>query len=387
MKKNEIIGYRTDDKYQKSNYLIQAKYTGTLLEERILAVALSKLQHSKVSKNEDYKVSFTPGELRSILGSSSNSLYSDARKAVKKLQDRQLYMEDPVNRQFMFMNLVTLSKYNDGYLEIYFNNHLKPFLKGISDSYAVLQISVMTKFKSVYSFRLYELLKSMAYTRKGDTNPYGKYILEYELDELRFTLGVCNSEEKKVKAYMDGLNGKEPDYKYAYSLVVEKKYEEWREFKRILDKAVDGINNNEAAGMKVIMERLKAPGSGGKTKGVRFIVEYIKKDLKASVIPEPTQEEKDSFIDNLSDYIEEPLKIKDLRAIAEAANYNMQKIETAYRIAGQNGTDNLTGFMIAAIKKGYEEPVKKAKTMKNSFNDFPQRDYDFNEIEKILVEN
>lgn len=391
MKKNEIEGYRADDKYQKSNFLIQARYQSTLLEERMLAVALSQLQHSRIKKNEDYKVSFTPGELKKILGSTSNSLYTDAKKAVKRLKDRQLYMEDPDNRQFVFMNLVTMATYDDGNLEIYFNGHLKPFLKDLTSSYAVLKLSVMTQFKRIYSFRLYELLKSMAYTRSGDSNPSKKYIIEFGLNELRFTLGVCNAEEPKVKMYMNSLDGEQPDYDYAFSLVTEKKYCEWRDFRRkILDKAIEEINSTPSTGMYVEMTRITASKVGAATKGVRFIVEYSDKTdntVQAKKSLNTIIDVNDNFLDDISELIKEPLKIKDLRAIAEAADYDMDKVEKAYRIAEKNGAENLTGFMISAIKNDYEEPVKKRRTSRNTFNDFPQREYNFDEIEDDLIEN
>ena len=39
--------------------------------------------------------------------------------------------------------------------------------------------------------------------------------------------------------------------------------------------------------------------------------------------------------------------------------------------------------MIKAIKEGYATPVKKEK--KNQFNNFEQRQYDFDEYEKVLL--
>ena len=44
--------------------------------------------------------------------------------------------------------------------------------------------------------------------------------------------------------------------------------------------------------------------------------------------------------------------------------------------------------MIKAIKDGYETPVKANRKSKNSFNNFEHRnDYDFDELEDLLIDN
>ena len=61
----------------------------------------------------------------------------------------------------------------------------------------------------------------------------------------------------------------------------------------------------------------------------------------------------------------------------------------AYEIACEAPRDNLAGFMISAIRNGYEKAVKtegsgKKQNTKNKFTDFPQREYtdaDFRELE------
>ena len=86
----------------------------------------------------------------------------------------------------------------------------------------------------------------------------------------------------------------------------------------------------------------------------------------------------------VKELIKESVSIKDIRSICEAAKYDIEKIETAYHIAELAGhIDNLVGFMIKAIKEGYAAPVKKEK--KNQFNNFEQRQYDFDEYEKVLL--
>ena len=68
----------------------------------------------------------------------------------------------------------------------------------------------------------------------------------------------------------------------------------------------------------------------------------------------------------------------------------IEKIKNAYNIAQASGNiSNLVGFLIKAIKDGYSKPVKKRgrPPKKNTFNNFPQREYtqyDFESIEKAM---
>ncbi len=43
------------------------------------------------------------------------------------------------------------------------------------------------------------------------------------------------------------------------------------------------------------------------------------------------------------------------------------------------------GWMIAGLKKGYSDPVFKRGRKKDHFNNFEQRKYDFDELEKEAV--
>ena len=60
-------------------------------------------------------------------------------------------------------------------------------------------------------------------------------------------------------------------------------------------------------------------------------------------------------------------------------------IREAIEIAQSQNSDNIGGKIMTFIKNGYAKPKKQVK--KNSFNNFEQRDYDYDELEKVLLEN
>ena len=84
-------------------------------------------------------------------------------------------------------------------------------------------------------------------------------------------------------------------------------------------------------------------------------------------------------------------KLREIREIAEAADYDLSKIKKAYEYMQNYGTDIDVpiAFMKDCIKKGYYNTESKPKAAKNnSINNFSQRtDYDFEELERKLLEN
>ena len=92
------------------------------------------------------------------------------------------------------------------------------------------------------------------------------------------------------------------------------------------------------------------------------------------------------------DFTGQAVRIKEIREIAEAASYDVDKIKKAYDyMLNYNTTvDVPIAFMKECIKNEYYDnkakPIKPGKS--NSFNNFEQRsDIDFEELEKQLLDN
>ena len=98
----------------------------------------------------------------------------------------------------------------------------------------------------------------------------------------------------------------------------------------------------------------------------------------------------DELLDEIYDILEGNFKLKDVRKIAKEADYNLVSIKKAYKVYKKNedNVENSVGFMIAAIKDGYESTAKKKKTKaKNTFVEFDQNEYDFDDLEGQLIDN
>ncbi len=79
-------------------------------------------------------------------------------------------------------------------------------------------------------------------------------------------------------------------------------------------------------------------------------------------------------------------EITDIEAqsIFSCANGDINIIKEKYRYSQSAGKiGNLVGWLIDAIKKDYQPPIGKVKVDK--FNDYEQRSYDFDKLEKKLL--
>ena len=178
-----------------------------------------------------------------------------------------------------------------------------------------------------------------------------------------------------------------PDYEKIDELVEKTgrtKYKEYKIFNRnVLSKAKDELNKKTS--LIVDYEPIK---SGRKTVGIRFFVD--KKDVGNSIKREK-QINKDDVLDDLIDLMHDYFKVKEIKEIAECADYDIDKIKQAYDYMQSYNTtvDVPIAFMKDCIKNEYyNNKAKPISPKKNSFNNFEQRtDINFEELEKQLLDN
>lgn len=345
-------------KYKKSNILIGGKFKSTLMMNKLMAISLAKLDMDDISLEDNmYVQRISSAELRRYMDIKGGSFYRHLEEAAEGMTGKTIGYSDPEQKIFDYLAVIIRARYEDGVLTIKYNPDIKDYLINIKSNYTVLNLEQTMRFKkSNNAFRLYELLRSECYYRRGEEKVPGKvFTAEYGLSELKFTIGLIDASEKKVK---DILRGHNPDYEAAEAVAKDGVYRDWASFKkRVLVPAIDEIN--EVTDITVSYEPLRK--SHGKVCGVLF--KMIFKEQKDSQGDDPATLDKDVIIDAVSDMIDPPLRTKDIRAICEAANYDLAKIRNAYDyLEGyQNPVENVPGFLIECIKNDYmktsREPI------------------------------
>ncbi len=390
-KRNQLVV--KNKSYKKSNELINAMGKGTALSQKLFAIGM---QNMHVDDTNNVVATIYGTELRKMFKSSSGSLYEhiealcDRQVKGQTIFDWNLLMKDKENGKIEAHQVVTDASFKNGTLTLRYNNYLTDKIVNLQKDYTVLSLAETLSLKSVYSLRLYEMLKSAYDYQKAVTKNQGEMVFEYMLTELKLELGIINSGgSKEIKSELE----KElPDYDKIEKLAEktgQTKYKEYKIFNRnVLSKAKEELN--EKTSLQIDYEPMK---SGRKAVGIRFFV--TKKNLDVSKVNKADELSKDEImevLDVLIDMMHSTFKLSEIREIAEFAEYNVDKIRQAYEyMMNYNGTVEVPiAFMKDCIKREYyaNKTYQKRIISNNSFNNFEQRsDYDFKELERKLLDN
>ena len=390
--------FSPSDRIVKSNALVGSKYRASLNELRLTAYMLSRIPDAQVDARGGLVIEMGAGELKDVLNVShrSGSFYATLSRTAEKMVGRTLGIRDPQNNRFAFMPFIDLAVYENSCLRVRFVPEMSKYLRDLSSSYTVYSLRLLMQWSSVYSYRIFECLKARCYYPKDAPKGDNKFRIWYSVSELKLEIGAINPDIGKVKEILQtsSRNGA-PDWDRACAAAKDQVYKDWPIFKRdVLDKAIKEINSNEQASMHI--EYTLQRGAKRKVTGITFFVdtnphhertgnpgEYIEVPAEKRMLSE---DEKLEILDQVMGEIEEKISILDAKKIAEAADYDIDKVRLAYSIAcGSKNIDNIVGWMISAIKDGYEPPKRKAgRPRKNAFNNFEQRDTDYNELLKDL---
>lgn len=385
--KQEIIVTKKTDNYQKSNFLIGAKYRSSIMQEKLFATALSTIQNAKSDQQGNLVCEMHVTELCRLFGCSQKSLYNNLNDIAKRMTGSMVGSTNPETQEFAYYAVIISAKYSNGIFTLKFNGDLKSEIMNIKQKYTILSLPLMLKFRSIYTFRLYEIFKSDAYRlRYQKQENFYAYEMNFSLAELKLNLGVVNAESDSVKRI---LNGKTPDYDKAVENAPEQVMEKWADFKKgVLDVAIPEINEKSDLNVSYTAERA---GRGGKIVGVTFLISLKEDSLETEKKDELKENEILDLMDEVVEIINEKISMRDIRAIVIAANGDMNKVKKAYSIAKNSNTsiDNLVGFIISAIKEGWDTELKIKKELKKKerIPDFPQNKYNFEELEKKLLDN
>lgn len=151
----------------KANSLIEAKYKFSLWEMRVFTRMISLIN------KDDNQFSLCKIYIKDLIdyfGSTSNNDYDIIKKIPKSLAKKQVdvpYFTKEGEKRWITLNLFPTvtspdnnSKYKEGsYIELKFNEDLKPMLLELKKLFNKYDIRNIIPLRSVFSFRIFELLK------------------------------------------------------------------------------------------------------------------------------------------------------------------------------------------------------------------------------------
>jgi len=138
----------------KDNRVIEAGYKLSKLEQCLILFAVAKNNPLKFQR----KISFYVKEFIEMFPTfSEKNIYSQLKKAVDELYERSIVVNNPVSiKKFRW---VSSAEYYTGEarIDVNFTEEIEPYLSDLNARFTQYKLFNVSKFKSDYSFRLYEL--------------------------------------------------------------------------------------------------------------------------------------------------------------------------------------------------------------------------------------
>lgn len=171
----------------KSNELIQkSRFSLSLQQQKIVLYLISKI----TPYDEDFKLyEFSIQEFCQICGidTDNGKNYQNLKEAIKEIADKSLWIELAEDEETLlrWIEKPYINK-SDGIIKIKLDNDMKPFLLQLKENFTSYELIWTLHFKSKYTIRLYELIKSIHF------HELEEYTREYDIDELRRLMGAEN---------------------------------------------------------------------------------------------------------------------------------------------------------------------------------------------------
>ncbi|MBD5589604.1 replication initiation protein [Clostridium botulinum] len=334
--KNHIESAKNNWIYQ-SNKLIEASYTLTVIEQKLIRLLASMIKKDDTDFKE-YK--FKTKDLIKILNTSDSRFYRDIDNITDLLMQRIIKIKDISNGEFEKYHWVDVAKYKKGVLILKINKDLKPFYLSL-DWYTKYQFKNIMQFKSTYSFRMYELLK------------------QYE--KIGYRIITIN----EIRSMLDIKKNKYPKYANLKQKVIKV--------------SINEININ--TDLFIDYEEVK---ESRKITSIKFYIKSKVQDKARNEIVVSLEDKESDYIKEVKSILDEEITNLQAKQIYDAAKGNIDLIKEKYNIAKEsNNIKSIVAFMVSALKEDYKGSISKKKV--DRFNDFEQRSYDFKKLESQLL--
>lgn len=164
---------------RKANQLIQkSRFSLSLQQQKILLYLISQIS----PQDEDFKLyQFSIPEFCRVCGITvGGPNYRDMKSAIKDIADKSLWVRLP-NGTESLLRWIEKARIDDksGQIEVRLDNDMKPFLLLLKENYTQYEMIFTLHFKSKYTIRLYELVKSIHFHEDQ------VYKRTYDVDELK----------------------------------------------------------------------------------------------------------------------------------------------------------------------------------------------------------
>ncbi len=363
---NQLIESRS---YVKSNEMISAKYKSTLLENQVMAIALTRIEENFKDKDSPLEARLYPGELKKLVSDDAH-IYRDLKALAKTITGHTMFLEDGKGN-FKAFSVVPNADYQDGVFIIKFNQVLKDHILGLDKNFTTLEISMMTNFTRNSSFRIYELLKKDIFRSRPGVNE-GRVDVEYNLFEFRFLIGIANSDNVHVQNRIKTMsvidweelyhvlekNGSKSDIKFKTTDKLQKDCikpaQEELELKSDIRFDYELVRVGRPYKKIVFHIYPNVPQNEDEIEVRQKFVENINKRNRQYEIPMDLNETTKMLYDDLVGHNE--ITKEDIDHLLKVAEMNVDAVRKAVEYTDRQGVvSNYMGYLVHCIKNKYYE--------------------------------
>ena len=193
----------------KANSLVEATYHLTLAEQRLLLLAIAKVDSQA---DLDYRIShiITAREVAEAFHISEPRAYNLLREVAEQLYSRSVVIEETApKRATLTTRWVSAVRYlhQDGAVELFFAQPIIPFISQLKSRFTRYHLECVAQMSSVYAVRLYELLVQWRDAKERTIELYwlrGRLVLGDKYPNIRdFKRWVLQPSVEQINAHSD----------------------------------------------------------------------------------------------------------------------------------------------------------------------------------------
>jgi hypothetical protein len=356
----------------ESNALIMRKGRTSLLSAKVMLFALLKVEnrnirqysieetryYEKLKKNSN--VDYTRGivseidvaDLKKILKrENSGSFYTSLRElfSIDPHEEKSLrnswavMLPNSESDTLGYAEVITACHYDTStgklFLKFSDEDYVKEQILQLRENFTELPFLHMLEIKSIYTYRLYEILYAevtkvdVKFKEDGGAFPLpSEYSFRFSLGELQLMLGAIDVTADRIGKKQ--ISAKNPDYNAIAEDVNSRQCENmgaYRAFRKYsLDVATNEINSTESSAFTISYDVEKEEGS----RKVSHVIFYVKKKTfgDGTEPPEHIERQKghDDFIVELArELCDMALNFEELGRIAKTSDYDIDLIRAA----------------------------------------------------------
>lgn len=352
-----------DENYivKKSNYFIMNSSYDLSLEEQKLILTLASMVQPEDEGFKTYK--FRIADFIELLGVENQSKYTETPKITKELMKKVFEIEeDDTIIQTAWLSSATYKK-GTGMVELEFSPRLKPYMLQLNTLFTQYKLANILSMKSKYSPRIYEILKCNEFKKQG--------YIEIDINEIRKLLRC------------DVIYPLYADFKRRVLAQAQKELKKMSDISFEFEELKTG---RTVTSLKFYIYSNKYK-ENKKSKGSNIPFKTADNEVCATWEGKCTNEEENcstGFINEIKAIFKEDITGLQAKSILDVAKGDINIIKEKYKLSeNASKIGSVVGWIIKAIKEDYQQPKGKIKVDK--FNDYEQRKYDFDDLEKKLL--